>query len=247
MHNQSSQLMIVRDAGDSFLLITQPDHAYLAETIVAAVRTEASLSGNERRTILYATREHDNGWAEVDALPTVDPIRERPCDFMAGPASVKHDLWLRGITRVAKTNILAGALVAEHALTVYTYRRSDDAWAPFFSSIEAMRDALLQRCGRADGPPRDEFASYYRCVRLGDSLSLQFCNGWRTPSETLGYRIRLDDTSLLISPDPFAGATIDLKVVARRIPAERYANDARVRAALAAATPEILTGTAQGM
>jgi hypothetical protein len=247
MHNQSSRLMIVRDDGDSFLLITQPDHAYLAQTIVAAVRTEAPLSGNDRRTILYATREHDNGWTEVDALPTVDPSRGRPCDFMAGPASVKHELWLRGITRVAKTNTLAGALVAEHALTVYAYRRSDAAWTSFFSTIAAMRDALLQRCGRADGPPRHEFALYYRCVRLGDSLSLQFCNGWRNPSEVLGYRVRLDDNCLVISPDPFAGATIAPRVVARRIQAKRYGNDAQVRAALAAATPEILIGTAHGM
>jgi hypothetical protein len=91
------------------------------------------------------------------------------------------------------------------------------------------------------------FAAHYRCVRLGDSFSLQFCNGWAAPATTLGYEAVMDGTTLRIAPDPFAGATVNLRIVGRRIPARRYLNDAEVRAAVAAATPEIVTGTACGM
>jgi hypothetical protein len=236
--------MIVRDDRDAFLLITQPDHAQLAEMIVAAVRTEAPLDGAARRAILLATREHDNGWIEVDALPSVDASTGRPADFMSGPAPVKHALWLRGIARAAKADALAGALVAEHALTVYGYRRDDAAWTSFFSTIESMRDALVERTGLTD---RAMFDACYRCVRLGDSFSLQFCNGWTAPATTLGYEAVMDGTTLRIAPDPFDGATVNLRVVGRRIPARRYLNDAEVRTAVAAATPEIVTGTACGM
>jgi len=239
--------MIVRDERDSFLLITQPDHAQLSEAIVAAIRTEPPLLSPARRTILMATREHDNGWTEVDAYPTVDPASGRPCDFMSGPAAVKHELWLRGIARAAKSDGLAGALVAEHALTVYGYRRGEAGWAPFFSTIEGMRDALLQRTGFFNGSNRDTFDAYYRCVRLGDSFSLQFCNAWTDPSTTLGYQARMEGTTLLIGPDPFAGATVALRVVGHRIPARPYRDDAQVRTAIAAATPEIVMGTARGM
>jgi hypothetical protein len=236
--------MIVRDDRDTLLLITQPDHAQLSEAIVAAIRTEPPLQGSARRTILLATREHDNGWIEVDALATVDPATERPCDFMSGPAAVKHELWLRGIARAARADGLAGALVAEHALTVYGYRRVDPAWASFFSTIEAMRDALLQRAGFTD---RALFEAYYRCVRLGDSFSLQFCNGWTVPATTLGYRAEMRGTTLLIAPDPFAGVTVELRVIGHRIPARKYHDDAQVRAAIATATPEIVFGRARGM
>jgi hypothetical protein len=239
--------MIVRDERDTFLLITQPDHAQLSEAIVAGIRTEPPLDSPARRTILMATREHDNGWTEVDAFPTVDAATGRPCDFMSGPAAVKHELWLRGITRTAKSDGLAGALVAEHALTVYGYRRGEAGWAPFFSTIEGMRDALLQRVGLFTGPDRDVFDAYYRCVRLGDSFSLQFCNAWTEPSTTLGYQARMEGTTLLIAPDPFAGATVALRVVGHRIPARQYRDDAQVRTAIAAATPEIVMGTARGM
>jgi len=236
--------MIVRDDRDTFLLISQPDHAQLSEAIVAAIKTEPPLAGPARRTILLATREHDNGWMEVDALPTVDPATGRPCDFMSGPAAVKHELWLRGIARAAKADGLAGALVAEHALTVYGYRRGEAAWASFFVTIEGMRDALLQRAGFTD---RALFDAYYRCVRLGDAFSLQFCNGWTDASTTFGYRAEMQGDTLLIGPDPFAGATVELRVVGHRIPARQYRDDAQVRSALAGATPEIVVGTARGM
>ena len=238
--------MIVRDERDTFVLITQPDHAQLSETIVAAMRTEPPLDGPARRTILLATREHDNGWTEVDADPTVDPATGRPCDFMSGPARVKHELWLRGIARTAKADGLAGALIAEHALTVYGYRRGEAAWAPFFSTIEGMRDALLQRLDMFTGASRERFDAYYRCVRLGDMFSLQFCNAWTEPSTTFGYRAEMQGTTLIIAPDPFAGATVALRVVGHRIPARQYRDDAQVRTAIAAATPEIVVGTARG-
>jgi hypothetical protein len=239
--------MIVRDEGDTFLLITQPNHAQLAEAIVAAMQTEAPLAGPARRTILVATREHDNGWTEVDAFPTVDPATGRPSDFMSGPASVKHELWLRGIARAATLDEVAGALVAEHALTVYGYRRAEAAWAPFFSTIGSMRDALLRRTGLLTGSGRSTFETWYRCVQLGDSFSLQFCNAWAEPSTTLGYRAEIRGTTLVITPDPFGGARVKLSVIGHRIPARRYQDDEQIRRAMAATTPEIIEGEARGM
>jgi hypothetical protein len=239
--------MIVRDDGASFLLITQPDHARLARDIVAAMRTEPALDGAGRDTVLFATLEHDNGWIEVDAAPTVDSATGRPCDFINGPAHVKHELWPRGIRRAARSDPRAGALIAQHAITVYNYRAAEPGWAPFFGPITALRDDLLQQVGAADGPAREAFDREYRCVRLGDVFSLQFCNGWTEPHETFGYRSTLDGSHLLIQPDPFAGAVVPLRVMARRIPAVLYASDAELRAAMADSVPEFLEGDARGV
>jgi hypothetical protein len=239
--------MIVRDDGSSFLLVTQPDHARLARDIVAAMRTEPALDGPERHTVLFATLEHDNGWIEVDAEPTIDPDTGRPCDFINGPARVKHELWPRGIRRAARSDPRAGALIAQHAITVYSYRASEPEWQSFFGPITAMRDDLLRQLGAAEGAARQAFDREYRCVRLGDSFSLQFCNGWTTAQETFGYQAELRGRSLHITPDPFAGTIVPLRVMARRIPARRYADDGDLRAALAEAVPEYLEGEARGV
>lgn len=240
--------MIVRDDGDTLVLITQPDHARLAGEIAAAMRSEASLLGPARETILLAAREHDNGWIEVDAAPGVDPHTGRPYDFVTGPARrLKHDLWLRGIARVARMNPRAGALVAEHALTVYGYRAREAHWHAFFVSITALRDDLLRRLGIDQGDGREAFQRDYRCVQLTDAFSLQFCHGWTDVQETLGYRAACRGATLVITPDPCAGGTVPLRVVARRIPARRYADDGDLQAALARAAPEILAGEVRGM
>jgi Protein of unknown function (DUF3891) len=238
--------MIVRDDGSNFLLITQPDHARLARDIVAAIRTEPALDGAQRETVLFATLEHDNGWIEVDAEPTIDPDTGRPCDFINGPARVKHDLWPRGIRRAAHIDRRAGALIAQHAVTVYSYRAAEPEWQSFFGPITAMREDLLRQLAADTGPAREAFEREYRCVRLGDSFSLQFCNGWTTSQETFGYHAELRGHSLHITPDPFAGATVPLRVMVRRIPARRYTSDADLRAALAEAVPEWLEGDAHG-
>lgn len=238
--------MIVRREGATLLLITQPDHALLAAQIAAAMRTEPALRGPARDVVLLATREHDNGWMEVDAEPTVNPATGDPVDFMNGPANVKHELWLRGIRRVAKMNAHAGALVAQHAVTVYGYRQPEAEWRPFFDSITALRDALLQQIGMFAGAARGTFQAQYRCVQLGDAFSLQFCNAWTKPKETLTYRAAVDGTTLLISPDPFAGATIPFRVLGRRIPARRYEDAADLRETMAAATPHVVQGQAAG-
>ena len=47
----------------------------------AVVGRADGLPGHPRRgELLFAAREHDNGWTEVDAYPTVDPDTGRPYD-----------------------------------------------------------------------------------------------------------------------------------------------------------------------
>ena len=77
---------------------------------------------------------------------------------------------------------------------------------------------------------------------------MHFCHGWTAPQTTLGYAVVMEGpTTLLIIPDPFAGAVIPLRVIGRRIPARRYRDDADLRRASAAATPEVLAGEATGV
>jgi len=108
--------VIVRRVHDAIQLITQPDHAHLARTIMEHC---VPLAARRRRdAILHAIAEHDNGWAEEDAAPTVNPTTGTVVDFVSAPLSVRHAVWPRGIARLAD-DPWAAALVAQHALTVY--------------------------------------------------------------------------------------------------------------------------------
>src|SRR5687768_1060872 len=125
--------MIVCVRHDVLQLITQPDHAHLARRIMERCVPLAVRPRRDR--ILRAIGEHDNGWAEEDAAPTVNPASGDVADFVHAPLSVRHRVWPRAVARLAN-DPWAAALVAQHALTVYERFRMDAAWATFFAGME---------------------------------------------------------------------------------------------------------------
>lgn len=235
--------MIIRRDRKDLLFITQTDHAALAADIVSGWCAEGFPSNPRRQVILLATREHDNGWHEEDAMTHVDAAGE-PVDFVAAPLPVKHRIWPRAAARLATTDPYAAALVAHHAVALHGQQRPDPAWRGFVDRMTRIEADLLAQC-QGDGLEQT-LREDYRFVQAGDQLSLVFCNAWTTPFPRSGGRTILKGTTLEITPDPFDGAQIPLHVRARRIPARTFASAGDLRAALDAAPVEILHGEAVG-
>jgi hypothetical protein len=234
--------VIVRTAGDHLLLITQPDHAALAARIMAEWRRDDLRDSPLRDTILFAAREHDNGWAEEDRAPIVDPATGRILDFINAPEPVRQRIWPRAVDRL-RDRPYAAALVAEHALNVYEHYRERPAWAPFFDRMEAMRQAAL-----TDAAPRTitDLRRDYFFIRMGDLASLAFCNAWQEPQKLARYELRLHGAELRFAPDPFNGARVPLSIRARRIPKCGYTSPADAARAFEAADELDICGVAFG-
>ena len=134
--------MIVRSLPPSFHLITQPDHAHLARRIME--HCHALERHPRREEILLAIGEHDSGWEETDAAPTVDPATGGVADFIKVPVSVRQGVWPRAVARL-EGEPWAAALVAHHAWFVYERFRTsaDPEWTAFFADMAAARDAWL--------------------------------------------------------------------------------------------------------
>ena len=134
--------VIVRQAGDTLQLITQPDHARLAGAIM---QHSVALAAHARRaSILLAIAEHDNGWTEPDAAPLIDPATGIPLDFISAPIAVRQGVWPRGVARLAH-DPWAAALVAHHAIAIFERYRERQCVDEFFAEMETMRQAMLCR------------------------------------------------------------------------------------------------------
>ena len=231
--------MIVRPADGALHLITQADHAALAGRIM---EHWTSLGSAERRDqILHAVRDHDNGWREPDAAPTVDPDTGLVRDFVAVPAAVKQGVWARCLAGLADAPWTA-ALVAHHAVSVYDRFRQDSQWDGFFTAMEASRaNALATTGGTMDALVRD-----YVYVRLGDLASLAFCNAWSDPQPLGPWTIRLlDGRHLLVEPNPFV-YDVPIAVEARALPMVGYRSDDELQAAWRAAPIVTVNGVVVG-
>lgn len=231
--------MIVRPVGDGLLLITQPDHAQLARRIM---EHSTGLADRPRRvSILHAIGEHDNGWADEDAAPSVDPDTGRILDFVGAPLTVRHRVWPRAVSRLAP-DPWAAALVAQHAITVYDRFRADAAWTDFFAGMEGTRDALL----RGTGMPLGDLVDDYAFVRLGDLVSLTFCAGWDEEQRFDPWTVRRSGARVLVVPDAFGGASIPVAVDGRVLADRPYRSDGELRSAFGVAPAMTLRGEVGG-
>jgi hypothetical protein len=247
--------MIVRNTGSDLILITQPEHAGLSGRLMEQWQANGFPSRSTRTATLYATTHHDDGWLEEDAAPRVDPDSGRPFDFINMPVSHRQDVWRRAVPRLAKTSTYVAALVAQHALTIYRRYRFDPEWRAFLGQMEHERDRWYTSLPRDKGPDRGldppsgvrlSFLQDYTVVRMGDLLSLAFCNGWTTPEELDGFSIWLEDDALKVSPDPFAGRTMSFEIRGRCISARHYESDDDLRRAIEQGTDRFLTGRLVG-
>lgn len=229
--------MIVVPDGDELVVVTQHDHARLAGEVLSLWREDGLPQHPRRGEILFALREHDNGWREADSAPRVDPATGRPHDFASAPPDVRAEVWLRGTGRYAGEQPYSALLVTWHALALHRSHRGEEAWEEaLLAPLDERREELLERTGAA----AEEVRSDHRFLDLGDALSLAACNRWTEPTERAGRRFAYRpgganvDGELWIEPFPLAGATT-FRVACRSIPHRRYAGDADLGGELAAA------------
>jgi hypothetical protein len=231
--------VIVRPSAAGLQVITQPDHAHLSGRLMAYSGT---LRAHPRRdSILLAVAEHDNGWEEEDAAPTVDPATGAIVDFINAPLGVRHRVWPRAVARLAH-DPWAAALVAQHALAVYERYRPAPDWTSHFSGMEAARDAWLDRMGAR----LDDLLADYRFVRLADLISLAFCAGWTDAHSAGTWTVQVSDTCVVVSPDAFGGTRVPIEVEARTIRRGPFGSDAELRDALRMAPRHTLRGEVAG-
>src|SRR5947199_5589429 len=150
--------MIVYDEGETLLLVTQPDHAHFTGELLALWRADGLPDHPRRADLLFAGREHDNGWREADAAPHCDLERGRPHDFMSIPREERIAIWERGTARFAGSQPYASLLITRHALTLHGDRREQPEWEEFFAYLDELERGLLAATGAA----AEEVAADYR-------------------------------------------------------------------------------------
>jgi hypothetical protein len=220
--------VIVVDEGEELRIVTQPDHARFAAELLSLWRRDGLPDHPRRDQLLFAVREHDNGWREADAAPRVDPTTQRLYDFTDFPEADRREVWMRGIMRFAESRPYVALLVAEHAQRLHRHRRP--GWSELLEQITTLRHEWLHRAGLEPAQVRDD----YRYLNLADALSLAYCTGTRKPLEHHCLTAVVEGDTLRLEPFPLAGATT-FQIPARRIANRPYASDFQAASALARA------------
>ena len=232
--------MIVARDRESLLFVTQPDHARFAAELLSLWRADGLPDHPRRAELLFAVREHDNGWREADAAPRWNAEAGRPHDFITMPREDRIEIWRRGTARFAGEHPYATVLIAHHALRLHQDRARTEGWGDFLDYLAELQQGLLESLGTPETLEAD-LAADYRWLDLADLISLAVCNRWSEPFERHGVRGRVGaqgtpgaDLELSLDPFPLAGATT-FRIPCRSIPDRPYAGDADLAVELAQA------------
>ena len=222
--------MLVIEKDHQLLVINQTDHALLAGELLSLWQRDEVPAHPRREALLFAIREHDNGWREADAAPRVDLGTGTPYDFLSYPAHLRLEVWRQGVHRHVERQPYASALIIEHARHLHRGFRGDPEWDRFLKTAEEEQGELLLISGRS----RQELESDWKFLRLADALSLAACGCRMEPEAAGSYSVGVEPEGLRLEPFPLVGSTT-LNLLGRRIPNRPYAGDADLGTELARA------------
>ena len=233
--------MIVVHDGPSFLLVTQNDHAHFSGELLSLWRADGLPEHARRDDIVFAAREHDNGWREADSAPRVDRESGEPYGFLSLPAPDRIEIWRRGIRRYRERRPYAALLIVQHALSLHTSVGAGDEYAELLDEVRVSRDELLERTGASEADLLDD----YPWIQITDAISLVACRCFEGDRTRVGRRFWRENGDLVIHPLPLAGAT-RFRIPCRRIERRRYTGDVDLATVLARARWDTLEVRVRG-
>ena len=191
--------MIRRDAGDSFLLIAQHDHALLSGQLARRVGNDCFATPQPWEEVVEAIGHHDCGWPLHDEEPTLNKDGW-PLHVFEAPAALAAQVWSASVARAMNLGDYQGLLVSLHVLNLSAinvmHHSKDPSRADLFEinkfqqrQVE-IQEELRGRLGLSNDVPRqlglakpgtseaeDRLRFNFRMLTAMDRISLALCCG----------------------------------------------------------------------
>ncbi len=252
--------MLVRDRGDSWQLVLQPDHADLSGQFAEAWGGRAVAEPSRRESMILAATRHDDGWGVWDRRPGWDPDRGRPRAFLDVPVPVHLAFYRAAIAAIGNEDPYAGMMVSMHGAGIYNGRYGTQPGLGL-SDLETYRDQVdafvaeqedaYRRISAELGVDENDRWVDYLLLQLYDRLSLYFClrdvEGGEAdviepvPTVDGDTSFRLEPAGpwlVRIAPFPFAAAPARFTLVRRVLRKAAYDGNADLRRDVAELAPE---------
>jgi Protein of unknown function (DUF3891) len=206
--------VIVRDLGDVWQVVMQPDHADLSAAFARAWATPLKPS------LVIATERHDDGWSVWEQSPRVDE-EGKPVGFLDVDVRAHLAFYRAGIAAITEEDEDAGLLVSMHGAGIYKQRYGLDTALGLSRAAEVQGEVdafVAEQEAKFGGKPGDRWDDY-ELLQLFDRLSLYFCMRDGEEAELQGYRLEpVAPWHVRLSPFPFGDGTGAFSLVRRVIP-----------------------------
>jgi hypothetical protein len=163
--------MIVYEKEDSFIMITQHDHAKVSGDLASMWREDLLIGKEWRDDLIYAAYQHDRGWIDLDGSPFWNDAKKSPYSFRDFPLQPRFPHYVQGVDEVQRHSEYS-ALLCSLLYTTLFERINNEKAKPYLNHEYARQTTLKTRL-QID----DEAALQHqlRVLLICDELSLFLC------------------------------------------------------------------------
>lgn len=252
--------MLVRPDDDgSTILVTQPAHSWVSGQLARAWADSEEDPLLPREELCISAEQHDIGWLQWEATPTLNPETGLPYAFHEMPRKMHLQIWGRARRYALIYGRYPALLVSMHGtglferfgpgedaprnerLQVETFLRRERA------SQQVLIDSLAEDPRYADLVDSETLARNQSLISLWDGMSLMICGGIDESGVTIfDYTLTPvsggDEHVLSVDPWPFSRDEVQVFAEARRI-AGRFERPVALSAALSKAEQFVMEWT----
>ncbi len=258
--------MLVRDLGNQFQIVLQPDHGDVSGQLAESWKQVAGLSPEVHQALRLAAARHDDGWAVWERRPRLDE-QGRPQIFSAVPVDSLLTSYRACVDVLCADSPAAGLLVSMHVsgLQRNRYGATEAGGRPtpldeikpaireFVRGEEERQADLVQRLGLAEEQRwqayrllqvYDTFSLYLGLADLGrgdrQTIDIGIDGIERANSETAPLKLVAGDSAWTVhcDPFPFAANPVVVRMSRRIVGKRRWADERSFREDFARATVE---------
>ena len=254
--------MFVRDMGDAWQIVLQPDHGELAGQFAAQWGGAAVEAPHPHGSLQVAARRHDDGWSVWEREPALLPGTSRPTGFLEVVVPSHLAFYRACIAAVNEQDPYAGLLVSMHGTGIYNGRYGTQPGLGLKQAAEhpelvggfvAEQEAWQQERIAALGVDESERWVNYKLLQVFDRLGIYFSlkDVETGTAETLapvplGYggaegAIEIEPIApwhVRMSPFPFVEAPARFSFWRRVVPKREWASNDEFRRDFFATAPE---------
>ena len=106
--------MIVRNQGDSFVMITQHDHAQISGDVAKKWLQYNFYQTTNSGDVVFAIYNHDCSWIPLDNNPQWNDTLDEPYTFITYPIEKKLKAYRLGIDKIERKNVYSALLCSLH-------------------------------------------------------------------------------------------------------------------------------------
>lgn len=167
--------MIIFEQSESFILVTQHDHAMISGKLAQNWKDDYFLGLERKGEVVLAAREHDRGWIELDAAPLWNEKGQRPYSFDDYPYLPKITSYKKGIDEVENMSIYAGLLCSLHFAS-FVQETNDPICRNFWYEEKMRQQKLFTELEIEDSWDKEKHLFYHLDIlKFCDNLSLYIC------------------------------------------------------------------------